>query len=282
MLVTLSSLASRQSKATKLTNKDVNQLLNYCATHPTAILRYHSSDMLLQIHSDAGYLNETKARSRAGGHFYLGNHPHKPPLPNRAILNPTGILKHVASTASEAEYGALFVNGKEGAIIRQTLSDMGYPQPATTITTDNSTANGIANDTIKQQRSRAIGMRYHWIRDRIVQGHYKVQWKPGKENQADYYTKHHSGAHHQRMRSQYLHCPTYANLLPVQSCEGVLNPDTTSSGNPASRTEPLTDANGLCAPAAHNGLRAPASLLGFKPQRFSRLRLLKTLSISLS
>jgi uncharacterized protein YwbE len=38
MLVTLSSLASRQSKATKLTNNNVNQLLNYCATHPTAIL----------------------------------------------------------------------------------------------------------------------------------------------------------------------------------------------------------------------------------------------------
>jgi hypothetical protein len=106
MLVTLSSLASWQSKATKLTNKDVNQLLNYCATHPTAILRFHSSDMILQIHSNAGYLNESKARSHAGSHFSLGNHPHNPPLHNGAILNPTGILKHVASAASEAEYRA--------------------------------------------------------------------------------------------------------------------------------------------------------------------------------
>jgi hypothetical protein len=282
MLVTLSWLASRQSKATKRTEDDVNQLLDYCATHPTAILRFHGSDMVLNIHSNAGYLNEAKARSRAGGHFSLGNHPNKPPVRNGAILNPTGILKHVASAASEAEYGALFVNGKEGAIIRQTLSDMGYPQTATTITTDNSTANGIANDTIKQQRSRAIDMRYHWIRDRILQGHYNVEWKPGAENQADYFTKHHSGAHHQRMRPQYLHCPTYANLLPVQSCEGVLNPDPPASGNPGSRTGPWTDTNGLRTPAAHNGLRAPASRLGFKPQRFSRLHLLKTLSISLS
>jgi hypothetical protein len=108
MLVTLIPLASRQSKSTKLTSKDVNQLLNYCATHPTAILRYHASDMVLKIHSDAGYLNETKACSRAGGHFSLGNLPSKPALDNAAILSPTGSLKHVASAASEAECSALF------------------------------------------------------------------------------------------------------------------------------------------------------------------------------
>jgi hypothetical protein len=274
MLVSLSSLASRQSKATERTNQDIDQLLNYCATHPVAILRFHGSDMLLKIHSDAGYLNESKARSRAGGHFSLGNNPGSPHLDNGPILTPTGILKHVASAASEAEYGGLFVNAKEGTIIRRTLHDMGHPQPATSITTDNSTANGIANDTIKQQRSRAIDMRYHWIRDRIVQGHYLVEWQPGSENKADYYTKHHNGAHHQRMRPKYLHCPpAYANLLPIQSCEGVLNPDYTSSGNPGFRTEPWFDINGL---------RTPANLLGFKPQRFCRLRLLKTLSITLN
>jgi hypothetical protein len=70
------------------------------------------------------------------------------------------ILCHVASAASEAEFGALFVNCKEGTIMRKTLDSMGYPQPTTTIVTDNSTANGIANDTIKkQQHSRAIDMR---------------------------------------------------------------------------------------------------------------------------
>jgi hypothetical protein len=148
---------------------------------------------------------------------------------------------------------------------------MGYPQPATVITTDNSTANGIANDTIKQQRSRTIDMCYHWIRDRIMQGHYKVQWKPGADNRANYYTKHHSGAHHQRMRPQNLHCPTYANLLPIQSCKGVLNPDATASGTQASRTKPWFNSNGP---------RAPANLLGFKPQQFCKLRLLKTLAIS--
>jgi hypothetical protein len=118
LLVALSSLASRQSHATALTNRDIKQLLDYCSTHPDAILQYSASNMVLRIHSDAGYLNETKACSRAGGHFYLGNADNKPDNNNATILSPTGILCHVATAASEAEYGApLFVNCKEEGTI---------------------------------------------------------------------------------------------------------------------------------------------------------------------
>jgi hypothetical protein len=73
------------------------------------------------------------------------------------------------------------------------------------VKTDNSTACGIANDNIKQQRSRSIDMRFYWVRDRKQQGHFDIVWKPGKGNLADYYSKHHSAAHHQEMRPIYLH-----------------------------------------------------------------------------
>ena len=53
MLVTLSTLASQQSKGTAHTADAITQLLNYCATHPDAEIRYVASDMLLKIHSDA-------------------------------------------------------------------------------------------------------------------------------------------------------------------------------------------------------------------------------------
>jgi hypothetical protein len=111
--------------------------------------------------------------------------------------------------------------------MRKTLDSMGYPQPATTIITDNSTANGIANDTIKQQRSRTIDMHYHWVHDHIVQGLFRVKRCPGKENKADYFTKHHVGAHHQRMRSQYVANCT-AKLTRLWTCEGVLKSTATS------------------------------------------------------
>jgi hypothetical protein len=37
------------------------------ATQEPAVLNYQKSDMILAVHSDAGYLNENEARSRAGG-----------------------------------------------------------------------------------------------------------------------------------------------------------------------------------------------------------------------
>lgn len=205
IVTALSTLSSEQSKATEYTNKKANQLMDYLATHPDATLRYYASDMVLKFDSDAGYLNAGKSRSRAGGHFYFGNHDETTePTYQGSILNPSAILKHVASSAAEAELGALFVNCKEATVIRQTLSDMGYPQGATPCTTDNSTANGMINDTIKKQRSRAMDMRYMWVQDRVRQGHFVLKWKAGKDNMADYQTKHHAPAHHRTMRPRYV------------------------------------------------------------------------------
>ncbi|KAJ1427502.1 hypothetical protein B484DRAFT_397167, partial [Ochromonadaceae sp. CCMP2298] len=46
--------------------KDTEHLLRYAACHPDARITYYASDMRLITHSDASYLSETKARSRAG------------------------------------------------------------------------------------------------------------------------------------------------------------------------------------------------------------------------
>jgi hypothetical protein len=88
---------------------------------------------------------------------------------------------------------------------------MGHPQAATPIQTDNACAAGIANETVKQRRSKAIDMRFYWIRDRIKQGQFIIHWRAGKDNLAYYFTKHHSPAHHKLIRSRYLlelHKPT--------------------------------------------------------------------------
>ena len=176
MGVALSALASEQTKATQRTAKDAIKFLNYCASHPNAKLRYKASDMILHIHSDASYNSEPKARSRAGGHFYMGMQGTHDSSRNGAILAKTGVMKAVLSSAAEAEIGALFDNCKKAAVLRITLAEMGYPQPATPVQTANSTACGIANDNVKQQRSRAINMRFYWVRDRVHQGQFYIYW----------------------------------------------------------------------------------------------------------
>ena len=68
---------------------------------------------------------------------------------NGAVHTLCTILKFVAASAAEAELGALFLNIKQGRIMRLTLEEMGHPQPPTPINVDNSTAVGIVNGTVK-------------------------------------------------------------------------------------------------------------------------------------
>eukprot|EP00978_Attheya_sp_CCMP212_P031209 scaffold117178_cov43-Attheya_sp.AAC.2 len=92
---------------------------------------------------------------------------------------------------------------------------MKHPQPSTPVVTDNSAAKSVLNGTAKQKRSRAIDMRFYWVRDRIRQGQFHVFWEAGKQNVADYYTKHHATSHHRALRPTLLH-PTAQDLLNVQ------------------------------------------------------------------
>ena len=52
---------------------EVQQLLDYIASNPNAIIRYHASGMILFIHSYVSYLLVTKARSRSSGVFLLSD-----------------------------------------------------------------------------------------------------------------------------------------------------------------------------------------------------------------
>jgi hypothetical protein len=119
ILMALSEISSQQSAPTENTMKRVNQFLDYMWTHPDAIIRYRASDMILNVHSDASYLSAPKARSRAGGYFFLGSLPRDgdPIKLNGAIHVTCTILKLVAASAAEAELGALFLNAQEAKVI---------------------------------------------------------------------------------------------------------------------------------------------------------------------
>jgi hypothetical protein len=75
----------------------------------------------------------------------LGNKTNslKNSLSNGPLLCHTKILKHVVSSVAEAEFGAIFVNAKEGTATHITLAEMGLNQEATEIKTDNTTSDGI-------------------------------------------------------------------------------------------------------------------------------------------
>jgi len=212
MLPALGDIAAEQTVATEITMNKITHLLNYLASIPDASIQYHSSGMILYIHSDASYLSVRKARSRASGVYFLSD-----PIPtnttygeftpklNGIIHVLCKIMRNVMASAAEAEYGALFVNGQQAVPIRTTLEEMNHPQPPTPIQVDNSTAVGIATQALKQKRSKAMDMRFYWINDRISQGQFIVFWKPGPTNLGDYHSKHHPMSHHIKSRPTYLH-----------------------------------------------------------------------------
>ena len=49
--------------------------MDYMHTYNNAYLRYHASDMVLHVDSDAAYLVLPKARSRIAGFYHLSDHP---------------------------------------------------------------------------------------------------------------------------------------------------------------------------------------------------------------
>jgi hypothetical protein len=114
----------------------------------------------------------------------LGNKttPPKKTLSNGLLLCHTTVLKHVVSSVAEAEFGALFVNAKEGTVTRTTLAEMGHNQDATELKTDNTTAAGIINNTVQQGPSKAMDMRFYWVKDRVEQDQFKAGWAPGDTN----------------------------------------------------------------------------------------------------
>eukprot|EP00956_Cyclotella_meneghiniana_P001077 scaffold1265_cov38-Cyclotella_meneghiniana.AAC.4 len=126
------------------------------------------------------------------------------PPNNGAILNIAHIIKNVMSSATEAELAALYIMAREAVYIRCVLEELGHKQPPTPIQTDNSMAEAVVNGKVQPKRTKAMDMRFHWLRDRENRNQFKIYWRPGKTNLADYWTKHHPAKHHAGIRKQFL------------------------------------------------------------------------------
>ncbi len=167
IVMAISDITSQQAAPTEDTDNHLNQFLDYMATHPDARIQYCTSNMILNVHSNASYLSAPNPCSHAGGYFFLGSTPCDGSLIqiNGAVHITCTILKLVAASMAEAELGPLFLNAQEAKAIRLVLKELGHPQPPTPIHIDNTTTVGIVNNTIKQQHLRAMEMRYFWLLD---------------------------------------------------------------------------------------------------------------------
>ena len=186
-LAGVGDLASEQAQKKRSILAKVDRLLAYLSANPDTKITYHASDMVLSAFSDGSYLSVARSRSRAGGIAYYGWRNSR--RLNGAVYAKSTILDVVVASAAECEYGSLFLCARDLVWQRLIAAALGYPQAATDIHCDNSCAVSLANDTAVLAKSKAMDMRFHWIRDRVRQGHFNVTWVPGKDNIADFFTK---------------------------------------------------------------------------------------------
>ena len=148
------------------------------------------------------------------------NRTGKPQIINAPIIVLAKTLKRVVAPATEAEIAALFMNAQDLVPLRVTCKELGHPQPPKPIRRDISTANGIINGTIKQKKSKAIGMSFYWIRDLVEAGQFVVYWEPGKHNLSHYYTKHQPAKYVRKRHHIYIH--TSESTSSLQGCVELL------------------------------------------------------------
>ncbi len=190
VLMALSTIAAKQTTATKRTLEKCTQLMDYLAHNADAKVRFHASNMIMKIHLDASYLSEAKARNRACGHFFMGwLLKNGNPIKLNSIFHVSAtILRFVVASAAKAELGMFYQNFRTGIVFCQMLKAMGHPQPKTPVHCYNATAVavGIANNMVKHIHSQSIEMLFFWISDKVVQDMYAPSWHDGQENLANY------------------------------------------------------------------------------------------------
>ena len=225
ILPAVSILSTKQANPTEIDMQAADVILDYAASYPDAKLIFQRSDMILYQHSDATYLSEPMSKSRIAGYHYVGNRPDNPQqLINGNIDVLCKNTKNIVSSACEAEYVGIFENAKSAIVERNTLIDLGHPQPPTIITTDNRCAQGISNKSCKQSKSKSIHMRYHWIQDQVLEKTIVVVWDKGSTNLADFFTKIQPVKRVKEMRDTYIYTPNKRNAFS----KGVLSSSPTS------------------------------------------------------
>ena len=114
--------------------------------------------MILSAHSNAAYLNVSRARSRAGAHIMLSE---KTPVPslNGPVLTISQIIKNVMASAAEAKLSGLFVCAKAMIPLQNNLMEMGWPQHPSPVQCDKSTAIGVTNKTMVNKMLKSMDMR---------------------------------------------------------------------------------------------------------------------------
>ena len=120
IVTALCANAYRQAKCTELVFNTCHQLLEYISTHPNGTIQNCEGDMILALKTDAYHFYEHGGKSWAAAYMFLTK-KNQPEFHNSALLIFSGKIKHVMSSASEANIGSLYYFRKSANPLRTNL-----------------------------------------------------------------------------------------------------------------------------------------------------------------
>jgi hypothetical protein len=150
---------------------NVGLVFNSTSTYPSIVQGFSDSDY-------GGDLSDRK--STTGFAFYLYG----------SLISWGSRKQHtVALSTTEAEYMALAEAGKENLWIKQFLGQIGIDCERTILMGDNYGAMELAKNPTNHSRTKHIDIRYHFIRDQVLEQNIEILPVDTLEQTADIFTK---------------------------------------------------------------------------------------------
>jgi hypothetical protein len=144
-------------------------------------LLYSKGEMKLKGYSDSDYAGDLDTRRSTTGYaFQLGG--------NTITWN-SKRQQTVALSTTEAEYMALCQTGKEAIWIQKLFKELGLKDIETCLLEDNQGCLALAKNPINHARTKHIDVQYHFIREKVEQKEFNLEYCPTDKMLADVLTK---------------------------------------------------------------------------------------------
>jgi hypothetical protein len=161
----------------------VKRILRYLKGTVDLGLTYSKSDgNVLKAYSDSDWAGDQDDRHSTSGFVSV--------LSGSAISWLSKKQASVALSTAEAEYIALSTTTQEVVWLRRLLRDFGVDMSqATEVFGDNQGSIALSKNPVHHKRTKHIDIRYHFVREAVVDGIVKITYCPTKEMVADILTK---------------------------------------------------------------------------------------------
>ncbi|KAK1379914.1 hypothetical protein POM88_026658 [Heracleum sosnowskyi] len=160
----------------------VKRILRYLKGTPNLGIWYPKySDFNLIGYTDSDYAGSVVDRKSTSGSFQF--------LGGRLISWYSKKQQTVSNSTAEAEYIAAGSCCAQILWIRNQLRDYGFVLDKIPILCDNTSAIAISNNPVQHSRTKHIDIRYHFIREHVMNGTVELHFVPTEEQIADIFTK---------------------------------------------------------------------------------------------